>query len=162
HAFGVDRGRIHVVHNPVDLEALARAAVEPLPAEHVAPATGRTIVAAGRLADAKNYPLMLDALAVLRRSIDARLLILGEGEREADIRGQIARLELADAVRLCGFQTNPWKYIARADAFVLTSHYEGFGNVIVEAMACGVPVVATASPGTREIVRDGIDGLLVE
>ena len=106
--------------------------------------------------------LMLDAFAALRRSTNARLIILGEGERETEIRGQIARLGLADAVRLCGFQTNPWKYIARADAFVLTSHYEGFGNVIVEAMACGVPVIATASPGTREIVRDGVDGLLVE
>ena len=62
----------------------------------------------------------------------------------------------------CGFQRNPWKYIARADVFALTSRYEGFGNVLVEAMACGVPVVATASPGTREIVTDGVDGLLVD
>ena len=55
----------------------------------------------------------------------------------------------------CGFQRNPWKYIARGDVFVLTSHYEGFGNVLVEAMACRVPVVATASPGTRDIVHSG-------
>ena len=61
-----------------------------------------------------------------------------------------------------GFQRNPWKYIARADVFALSSRYEGFGNVLVEAMACGVPVVATSSPGTREIVADGLDGLLVD
>jgi glycosyltransferase involved in cell wall biosynthesis len=65
-------------------------------------------------------------------------------------------------VVLCGFQRNPWKYIARADVFALSSRYEGFGNVLVEAMACGVPVVATRSPGTTEIVTPGIDGLLVE
>jgi glycosyltransferase involved in cell wall biosynthesis len=161
-AFGIDRQRVSVVHNPVDLDAIDRAAAEPLGLEDTTAVGSRTIVAAGRLADAKNYPLMLDALALLRQSIDARLVILGEGEREADIRRHIATLQLGDAVRLRGFQTNPWKYIAKADVFVLTSHYEGFGNVIVEAMACGVPVVATASPGTREIIRDGIDGILVE
>jgi glycosyltransferase involved in cell wall biosynthesis len=64
-------------------------------------------------------------------------------------------------VVLCGFQANPWRFIAKADVFALTSHYEGFGNVLVEAMACGVPVVATASAGTRDIVRDGEDGFLV-
>jgi glycosyltransferase involved in cell wall biosynthesis len=62
---------------------------------------------------------------------------------------------------LCGFQGNPWKYIARADVFALTSRYEGFGNVLVEAMACGVPVVVTSSPGPLEIVRDNVDGVIV-
>jgi glycosyltransferase involved in cell wall biosynthesis len=161
-AFGVVRDRIRVIHNPVDLDAIAHAVAEPLPASAPRPHGQFTIVAAGRLADAKNYPLMLDAFAVVRRTIDAHLIILGEGEREADLRDRIARLGLGDAVSLCGFQANPWTFISRADVFVLTSRYEGFGNVIVEAMACGVPVVATSSPGTREIVTDGVDGVLVE
>ena len=160
-AFGVARGRICVVHNPADLRAIATASTEPLDPVHAQAWTHPAIVAAGRLADAKNYPLLLDAFALLRRTVPARLFILGTGERERLMREQIARLGLADAVALCGFQSNPWKYIARADAFALTSRYEGFGNVLVEAMACGVPVVATASPGTREIV-DGSNGLLVE
>ena len=160
--FGVPRRHIRIVHNPVDLQAIAKAAVEPLD-----PALERlwshpVIVSAGRLADAKNYPLLIDALAKVRRAVPARLFILGAGEREGALREQIARLGLDDAVVLCGFQRNPWKYIARADVFALSSRYEGFGNVLVEAMACGVPVVATASPGTREIVADGADGLLVD
>jgi glycosyltransferase involved in cell wall biosynthesis len=106
--------------------------------------------------------LLIDAMALLRRTVPARLFILGQGELEAPLREQIARLGLSDSVVLCGFQKNPWKYIARADAFVLTSRYEGFGNVLIEAMACGVPVVATSSPGTKEIVTAGTDGLLVE
>src|SRR5436853_405992 len=65
------------------------------------------------------------------------------------------------AGRLCGFQRNPWKYVARADVFGLTSRYEGFGNVLIEAMACGVPVVVTSSPGPLEIVRDNVDGVIV-
>jgi glycosyltransferase involved in cell wall biosynthesis len=67
-----------------------------------------------------------------------------------------------DGVHLCGFQRNPWQFMAQADVFALSSHYEGFGNVVVEAMACGVPVVATSSPGTRDIVSDGVDGFLVD
>jgi glycosyltransferase involved in cell wall biosynthesis len=161
-AFGVAPGRIHIVHNPIDLEAIGQASTEPLDRVHERAWTRPVIVAAGRLADAKNYPLLLDALAVLRRTVPARLFILGEGERESAMREQIARLGLDDAVVLCGFQRNPWKFIARADVFALSSRYEGFGNVLVEAMACGVPVVATGSPGTREIVTDGADGLLVE
>jgi glycosyltransferase involved in cell wall biosynthesis len=160
--FGVARDRIRVLHNPVDLEAIYAAAREPIDGERPWVSTGPAIVAAGRLADAKNYPLLLEALALLRRTLPAELLILGQGDREAAIRDEVARLGLGDAVTLGGFQRNPWKFIARADVFVLSSRYEGFGNVLIEAMACGVPVVATSSPGTREIVNDGANGLLVD
>jgi glycosyltransferase involved in cell wall biosynthesis len=120
------------------------------------------IVSAGRLAEAKNFPLLIDAMALLRRRVPAaRLFILGQGDQEPQLRKQIASLGLSDAVRLCGFQRNPWKYIARADVFALTSRYEGFGNVLIEAMACGVPVVVTSSPGPLEIVRDNVDGVIV-
>src|SRR5262249_2613739 len=105
---------------------------------------------------------LIDAMALLRRSVPARLFILGAGDLEPQLRDRIAQLGLADAVALCGFQRNPWKYVARADAFVLTSRYEGFGNVLVEAMACGVPVGAAASRGTTEIVPPEDGGLLVD
>jgi glycosyltransferase involved in cell wall biosynthesis len=119
-------------------------------------------VSAGRLAEAKNYPLLIDALARLRARVPARLFILGAGELESELRALVRSRHLDDAVVFGGFQRNPWKYMARADVFVLTSHYEGFGNVLVEAMACGTPVIATSSPGTREIITDGVDGLLVD
>src|SRR5205085_3388831 len=67
------------------------------------------------------------------------------------IREQVKRLGLVEAVVFCGFQKNPWKFIARADVFALSSRYEGFGNVLVEAMACGVPVVATARSEERRV-----------
>jgi glycosyltransferase involved in cell wall biosynthesis len=160
--FGIEAARIQIIHNPVDLEQIARAIAEPLDPAFEREWHPPVIVAAGRLADAKNYPLLVDALAVLRERMAARLFILGSGELEPALRQRIADLGLQQAVVLCGFQANPWKYVARADVFALTSRYEGFGNVLVEAMACGVPVVATSSPGTREIVSVGIDGLLVE
>ena len=158
--FGVDPARVRVVPNPVDVEAVQAAAADPLDAAHQQRWQRPVIVAAGRLADAKNYPLLIDALALVRASVPATLFVLGEGERAEDLRRLAGERGLADAIVWCGFQSNPWKYMARADVFALTSRYEGFGNVLVEAMACGVPVVATRSPGTEDIVRDGVDGLL--
>ena len=158
--FGVSPDSIQVVPNPVDLETVRAKAGEA--AELDLHGDGPVIVAAGRLADAKNYPLLIDAVGVLRQSMKARLFILGQGELEPMLRQHIAERGLDDAVTLLGFHRNPWKFIARADVFALSSHYEGFGNVLIEAMAVGVPVVATASAGTRDIVNHGVDGVLVE
>ncbi len=161
-AFAIDPDRITVLPNPVDLMRVRAASAEPIDEALLPAGSGPLIVAAGRLADAKNYPLMIEAFAALRQRMPARLCILGQGELEPALRQLIAARGLGDAVVLAGFQANPWKYIARAEVFLLTSRYEGFGNVLIEAMACGVPVVATASAGTRDIVQHGSDGLLVE
>ena len=160
--FGVPAKRLHIVPNPVDLKRIDAAAREPLDAAHEAVWTHPAVVAAGRLADAKNYPLMLDAFAIVRAQLPARLFILGRGELESALRARVHELGLDDDVVFCGFQPNPWKYVARGDVFLLTSHYEGFGNVLVEAMACRVPVVATASHGTKEIVNSGHVGVIVD
>lgn len=159
--FGIDPDRIRVLANPVDLDRVRTAMRESVDPAVLPAGDGPLVVAAGRLADAKNYPLMIEAFAVLRQQIPARLCILGQGEREGALRQLIAARGLDGSVRLAGFQPNPWKYIARADLFLLTSRYEGFGNVLIEAMACGVPVIATVSPGTADIVTDGVDGVLV-
>ena len=160
--FGVRESAIKVVHNPIDFVAMKDATAEPLDAADEGAWKHPAIVSAGRLAEAKNFPLLIEAMALLRRRLPAaRLFILGQGDQEPQLRQQIASLGLTDAVRLCGFQRNPWKYVARADVFALTSRYEGFGNVLIEAMACGVPVVVTSSPGPLEIVRDNVDGVIV-
>src|SRR5262249_15565149 len=160
--FGVRKSAIRIVHNPIDFDAMTEAVAEPIDASDERVWKHPAIVSAGRLAEAKNFPLLIDAMALVRRRLPAaRLFILGQGDQEDELRRQIARLGLSDAVRLCGFQRNPWKYIARADVFALTSRYEGFGNVLIEAMACGVPVVVTRSPGPLEIVRDNVDGVIV-
>jgi len=160
-AFGVDPSRVRVVPNPVDVDAVVTASAEPLEAAHEARWRHPVIVAAGRLADAKNYPLLIEALALVRARVPATLFILGEGERGEDLRRLAAERGLGNAIVWCGFQANPWKFMARADVFALTSHYEGFGNVLVEAMACGVPAVATRSAGTEDIISDEVNGVLV-
>ena len=161
-SFGGNPARVRVVHNPVDLTAIAAAAQEPIDELDAARWHPPVIVAAGRLAEAKNYPLLIEAFEILRERTPASLFILGQGDQEPAVRAMIQNRGLGGSVHLCGFRKNPWSYIARADVFALTSRYEGFGNVLVEAMACGVPVVATSSSGTQEIVTTGADGLLVD
>ena len=159
--FGVSPDAMRVLPNPVDLGVVRARAAEPIaPGEQLR--TGDpVVVAAGRLADAKNYPLLIDAIAKLRARVPARLFILGQGELESSLRRRAIDRGVADAVTFLGFQPNPWKFIAQADVFALSSHYEGFGNVMIEAMALGIPVVATASAGTRDIVESESTGLLV-
>lgn len=160
--FAIDPAQISVIPNPVDLARVRAAIAEPINERVLPTGSGPLIVAAGRLAEAKNYPLMIEAFAALRKDMPARLCILGQGELEQPLRRLVVERGLADAIVLAGFQANPWKYIAHADVFLLTSRYEGFGNVLIEAMACGVPVIATASAGTRDIIHHGHDGMLVE
>jgi glycosyltransferase involved in cell wall biosynthesis len=155
--YGVPRTKLHVLHNPVDIETIVAAAS----AAHDAAIPRPLVVAAGRLAGVKNYPLLLAAVAEIAEPAPVHAWILGEGDERSRLETMASQPALAGRVRFLGFQQDPWAIIAQADVFVLTSTYEGFGNVLVEAMACGTPVVATRSPGTVEIIEDGVNGLLV-
>jgi glycosyltransferase involved in cell wall biosynthesis len=120
------------------------------------------IVTCGRLAEQKGYSYLLEAFAQVRRVLPASLWILGEGKLRSQIEQQIQALGLSEDVKLLGFQPNPYSYMAAADVFVLASIYEGFGNVLVEAMACGTPVISTDCPfGPGEIITHNLNGLLV-
>lgn len=158
--YSIPPRHIRVLHNPVDLVAIASAAEST--AGDVHPPDRPVIVTAGRLARVKNHPLLLDAAAIVLRQRPAHLWILGDGEERAGLERVANTPPLSGHVTFVGFQPIPWPWIARAEVFVLTSVYEGFGNVLIEAMACGTPVVATRSPGTVEIVEDGVNGLLVD
>ena len=159
--YGVNRKRVAIVPNPVDVDTVEEAAAMPL--DVAASGAGvLTVVTAGRLAHAKNLPLLVESLERLSARVPFRAWLLGQGELEGELRQMLARSAIGDRVTLFGFQQNPWKFMAHADVFLLTSRYEGFGNVLIEAMASGLPVVATASYGTRDIVRDGETGFLVE
>jgi glycosyltransferase involved in cell wall biosynthesis len=158
--YGVPRSKIRILHNPVDLDAIVQQSSEPIAPEHAGDAP--VVAAAGRLAGVKNYPVLIAAIAELKHAVPVHAWILGEGPERGRLEALARERGVASLVRLLGFQQNPWRYIARADVFALTSSYEGFGNVLIEAMACGTPVVATRSVGTAEIIEDGVNGLLVD
>ena len=121
------------------------------------------VISCGRLTTPKNYPLLLEAMSlILKNDISVRLLILGEGEERFKLEKLAKDLGISRNVMFLGFQSNPFKYISRATVFVLSSLREGFPVVIMEAMACGAPVVSTRCPsGPDEIITDGVNGLLV-
>lgn len=120
------------------------------------------VVACGRLNYQKAFDDLIRAFALVREERDAELWIIGEGSDRAALEKLITDLDLSETVRLVGFKENPYQIFAHADLFVLSSIFEGFGNVIVEAMACGAPVVSTICPhGPSEIINDQENGILV-
>ena len=120
------------------------------------------ILAAGRLTPLKNYPLLLRAAALVIQDKPIDVYILGEGSEKSNIEELSTQLGIREHIHLLGFQPNLHQYLSQADIFVLSSNHEGFGNVLVEAMDAGVPVVSTDCPyGPREILEDGKFGLLV-
>jgi len=124
--------------------------------------SGPVIVTAGRLVPVKDHRTLLKAFALLRASRDARLVIFGEGPLESELRAAAQEAGIGEDVLFAGYVNDPAACYAAADLFVLSSTSEGFGNVLVEAMASGVPVVSTDAPhGPREILDDGRFGALV-
>lgn len=153
--------RIHTRHNPIDTATVAAKSTEPLDHPWFTPGAPPVIIAAGRLSQEKDYPTLIDAFCRLRKQRPLRLAILGEGGERRALEIMIDGLECKDDILLAGFQNNPYAWMSRAAVFVMSSRWEGFGNVLVEAMACGTPVVSTACPsGPEEILEQGRWGRL--
>jgi len=159
--YRLEAARTVTIHNPVDIEGLA-ATVEsyrhqPAPLE----GEGRIILAMGRLHRQKGFDILIEAFAALSDP-SMRLVILGEGEERAALEAQTKNLGVEARVHLPGFDARPERWLAYTDLFVLSSRWEGFGHVLAEAMAAGVPVIAARAPhGPEEIIEDGKTGLLV-
>lgn len=157
---GLARRMFEVVYNPVprrpspDVHALNMAE-----ALWSAP-SGAKIVTVGSMKSEKNHPLLLRAFALLDRP-DARLMFVGDGDGREALLSLARELGVTDRVILAGFHPDPTPFYKTADLFVLSSNNEGFGNVIVEAMSCGTPVVSTDCPsGPGEILENGRFGQL--
>jgi glycosyltransferase involved in cell wall biosynthesis len=120
------------------------------------------VLGVGRLTAQKDFATLIGAFALVRKRRSARLLIIGEGEERARLLGLVSLLGLRDSVDLPGFEPNPLPSMRAAHLLVMSSTWEGFGNVLVEALYCGTPVVSTDCPhGPREILADGDYGRLV-
>jgi glycosyltransferase involved in cell wall biosynthesis len=152
--------RTQVIYHGVDAPLINRLAEAPTAD---LPTAGPYIVAVGRLWDQKDYPTMIRAYAIAaQRGLAEHLVIVGEGPHEMMLAGLARELGVGDRVHLIGRRANPYPYMKRARFFVLSSIWEGFGLVVLEAMALGLPCISTDCPsGPAEILSGGEHGLLV-
>jgi glycosyltransferase involved in cell wall biosynthesis len=122
----------------------------------------KTIITLGRLIPRKGFDLLIRAFQTVLKQEDLQLILIGEGPEHGNLVRLSQQLGINHRVHFVGYQTNPYKYIAKADIFICPSLWEGFGNVVIEAMACGAPVIASDCPfGPGEIIADGQNGILV-
>jgi glycosyltransferase involved in cell wall biosynthesis len=159
---GLPRNRIEVIPNPVITPRLREMAIERLDHPWFQPGEPPVVVAVGRLAPQKDFDTLIRAFAEVRRKRLARLFILGEGPDRSALESIVASSDLGADVALPGWVTNPYPYLVRAAAFVLSSRWEGLPGALIEALYCGPPVIATDCPsGPREILDGGRHGRLV-
>ena len=159
---GIPEDRILIIGNPVDIGRIRKLSMEPLAGVPKIDA-GPVIVSVGRLAQEKDFETLLYAFKAVHDAMpDVRLLILGEGELRQKLETLASDFGIADRVALPGFLSNPYPVMKHADLFVLSSRWEGLPNALLEALALGVPIVATNCPsGPAEILEDGKYGKLV-
>ncbi|MBI5099771.1 MAG: glycosyltransferase [Nitrospirae bacterium] len=159
--FKISPEKIEVIYNPVDIDRIIK--LSSMPAknffiENNAP----LIIAMGRLTRIKGFDVLIKAFSRVVKEMDAQLIILGEGSERGSLKRLTVELGLTEKILLPGFQKNPYPFLSGADIFVLSSRYEGLPMAILEAMACGLPVIATdCKSGPREILQNGRCGLLV-
>lgn len=160
---GESKGKVKTIYNPAWNERLADQVGQPVAHSWLQHDThGPVLISVGRLTKQKDFPTLLKAFAGVRKFMDARLIILGEGEERQSLKSLANSLDLSEHVSMPGHVSNPVSHMARADLFVLSSAWEGFGNVIVEALGVGTPVVATDCPsGPAEILEEGRYGRLI-
>jgi glycosyltransferase involved in cell wall biosynthesis len=161
HVPGV-RGRLHAIHNPILPEDWERRRDAPAPHPWFEDGGPPVLVGCGRLEPQKNFATLLRAMALVRARREVRLVLIGDGPQAGALRELARQLGIAQAVVFLGRISNPFAAMGRADLLVLSSRWEGLPNVLIEAMACGCPVVSTDAPGgSREALLDGALGPLV-
>jgi glycosyltransferase involved in cell wall biosynthesis len=163
----IPRERITTIYNPIVSPTLLSQSKAPLDHPWFQPSAPPVVLGVGRLCEQKDFPTLLRAFARVRAQQEAHLMVLGEADAKrvklrTDLMALATQLGIADDVVLPGFVANPLAYMARAAVFVLSSTWEGLPSVLIEALACGCPVVSTDCPsGPAEILENGKYGPLV-
>ena len=159
---GLKKGKVKTIYNPVVNTELIHQAKAYLDHPWLQPNSPPVFLAVGRLTIKKDFSTLIKAFANLREKVTVRLIILGEGELRPELEAITKNLGIAEDVSMPGFVKNPYAYMSRASAFILSSLWEGLPTVLIEAMACGCPVISTDCPsGPKEILAAGKYGELV-
>lgn len=149
---------VTVIKNPLDLDKIEELSREKIENNNIYP----YLLAVGRISREKGYRCLLKAYSLINQEIPENLVILGEGEEKKELIELAEELKIQDKVFFLGFQNNPYKFMKNASLYILSSFREGFPNVLLEAMACGVPIISTNCPsGPDELIVNGENGILV-
>jgi len=152
---------IQVIYNPVVTPDLIHRSKEPLDHPWFKASEPPVVLSAGRFTEQKDFSTLVEAISLLRKERTVRLAILGKGKKQEELESVVRKENLEDNVLFPGFVDNPYKYMKQADVFALSSKWEGLPTVLIEAMACGTPVVSTDCPsGPAEILENGKWGRL--
>jgi glycosyltransferase involved in cell wall biosynthesis len=159
--FETSPNKLVVINNPVDIDRVRQMAAEPSATEMISDNKKRiNLVSAGRLVETKGFDLLIEALALIANPY-MHLTLLGDGPLIAELQDLAKARGLGDRIRFVGFQKNPYAFIAQADAYILSSRYEGFPNVVLESLACCTPVIATPALGGVQEIFEGLEGCLM-
>lgn len=159
---GADKDKINVIYNPVVTEDFADRVNEKVDMSWKKGGDIPLIIGVGRLAPQKDFSTLIAAFAKVLKKRTAQLAILGKGPLQEELQAQIDALGIAEHVKLVGFVPNPLPYVKQSSLFVFSSIFEGLGNVLIEALACGTPSLSTDCPsGPSEILDGGKYGRLV-
>ena len=154
-SLGLDAGRVHVIYNGVPIDSIGRLAREEVAHPWFEDGGPPVVLSVGREAPQKDHPTLVEAFGLVRREADARLVILGKHSApyRARLKSVAQRYGVEDDLGFVDFDENPYRYMRRAALLALSSRWEGLPTVVLEALACGTPVVSTDAPyGPREIL----------
>ena len=155
---GILRDRISVIHNPKFINHILALAAEPVTHAWLVQKTVPVVIAVGRLRIQKNFSLLIRAFATVSKNLPSRLIIVGGGREEPRLKALIQELRCEESVSLLGYADNPYAYMSKADIFASASLWEGMPNSLLEAIVCGLPVIASdCSSGPREILAPDTD-----
>lgn len=158
----INRRKIEIIYNPTITSDIFVKMNEKINHPWVNDKDNKIILGVGRLNKQKNFPVLIQAFDIIKEKGNFKLIILGEGKERKKLENLIKKLNLEKYIDLLGFVNNPYAYMSKSNIFVLSSNSEGLPNVLIEAMACGTPVVSTNCPsGPSEILEDGKYGKLV-
>lgn len=158
----IPRKRINVIYNPLNLQSIDRLSREPVQHPYFAEGSAPVVLSVGRISPLKDFPTLLRAFVQLRAQRDCRLVILGDGPDTDALAALVRELRAENDVSLPGFVPNPYSWMRRSGVFVSSSLSEGCPNALMQALACGTPVVSTNSVGgAAETLQHGRWGELV-
>lgn len=159
---GLQQSKVEVIHNFFNIDEIVAKSTLPIGVDWIDNQQIPILISIGRMVPQKAYDTLLKAFSLVRSQRECRLIILGDGKERVSLENLVQELEVQDDVYMPGFVQNPYSYIAKASLFVHSSLWEGLPGVLIEALACGTPIISTNSPGgASEILENGKYGTLV-